>query len=326
MTTENIKQIAQRYFAGQTTPDEERQLMAFISESDAHQALFRQWEDAWQAAPEEQPATEEAWQQVTAHITEADAATTQRPARLRVIRRWVAGVAAAIALLLVGAVAARYYMSMEPETFYTSMAPAGSKSCVTLPDGTTVWLNAGSRLTYSTRFNQDNRRVQLDGQGYFEVRHHEGKTFTVGTRGYDVVVRGTKFDVRAYKDESVVNTTLFQGKVDISQNDETQLSLRPGETAVLDVKTGELRKTIVASDAHGWVSGNIDYDNITFNALARILNRQYDVNIHTNSAQIANMRLSVSLHNDETIDDVIGAITLLGNVKVTRHGKDILVH
>ena len=71
-------------------------------------------------------------------------------------------------------------------------APLGSRTKLYLPDGTLVWLNAGSRMTYSQGFGVDNRMIELEGEGYFEVTKKEGATFIVQTHGYDVVVKGTK--------------------------------------------------------------------------------------------------------------------------------------
>lgn len=323
MTTEEIHSIALRYFSGQTLPDEERLLMAYLEEKEQHKEEFRHWERDWLLTHKASPATEAAWQQLSERIEKADQ-EKRKPARLRVVRRWLARAAAAVVLIALGATA-HYYIYRPAESYYTSIAPAGSKSCVVLPDSSKVWLNAGSRLTYSTRFGEKDRRVELDGQGYFEVSRRDGKTFTVSTRGYEVVVRGTKFDVRAYSDEPRVSTTLFSGRVDICQDGEVAMPLKPGEAAIYDLKSQQLRKTTAMTDAHGWVSGNIDFDDIAFSDLARILNRQYDVNIHTNSPKVANMRLSVSLHNDETIGDIVEALRQLGNLKVKRKGKDILV-
>lgn len=324
---DNIKEVVFRYFAGTATDQEVQAVSSFVRSNEDNARQFRLWETEWEQNPVVSTSTEEAWQRLEANMMDIDSNTKELPARNKIrILRWARMAAASVALLIVGGIAAYYFMSLQPEQYYVSMTPMGSKSCIDLPDGTKVWLNAGSKLKYSTRFGDKNRRVELQGEGYFEVTKHDNKTFTVCTEGYDVVVRGTKFDVRAYHDEPTVSTTLFEGKVDISQNDELELTLQPGETAVYNKVSKNFSKCVGCVGGNGWVNGNIVFDNITFNELALVLNRTFDVNIHTNSSTIANMRLSVSLHNNETVDDVVEAIRLLGNVKITRHGKDILVH
>lgn len=324
----SIKEKVIRYLAGKAGAEEERAVMDYILAGADNERQFREWEAEWERNPEEAPETEEAWRKVEARMADTGSeAEEKHTVRWAVAARWARMAAASVALLVVGALAARYYhLSVEPEQYCVSSAPAGSKSCVSLPDSTKVWLNAGSSLKYSTRFGETGRSVELHGEAYFEVAESGGKTFTVRTDGYDVVVRGTKFNVRAYSDEPAVSTTLFEGRVDISQEDEPKLTLEPGETAVYDKASKSLSKCVGCTGGNGWMNGDIEFDNITFNELAAILNRTFNVNIHADSPAIGNMRLSVSLHNHETVDDVVEAIRLLGKVKITRHGKDILVH
>lgn len=325
---DNMKNLVYKYFAGTSTNEEEQKIFDYINANDDNEQQFREWESEWEEHSEVAPSTEEAWQKLENSMMDIDSKAEETPVRNRwnIAMRWTRRVAASIIFIVVGALAAYYYMSSEPEQYYVSTTPIGSKSCVNLPDGTKVWLNAGSRLKYSTRFNESNRKVELQGEAYFEVTKHDGNIFTVSTEGYNVVVKGTKFDVRAYSDEPMVSTTLFEGKVDINQNEEAKLSLKPGETAIYNKVSKDLSKCVGCASGIGWINGNIEFDNITFNQLALILNRTFDVNIHTDSPTIGNMRLSVSLHNNETVDDVVEAIRLLGNVKITKRGKDIFVH
>lgn len=325
---DDMRELVRRYLSGEATREEEQRVLAYILASDDNGRQFREWEAEWERRPKASQATEEAWSEVESRMMDSDSRVeeTARGGSMRVAWRWARMAAASVALLVVGALAARYYMAAQPEQYCVSAAPMGSKSRVDLPDGTTVWLNAGSSLRYSTRFGEKGRRVELDGQGYFDVAKLDGKTFTVATDGYDVVVRGTKFDVRAYCDEPMVSTTLIEGKVDISREDKPQLTLKPGETAIYNKVSKDLSKCVGCVGGNGWVNGDIEFDNITFNQLALVLNRTFDVNIHTDSEKIGGMHLSVSLHNNETIDDVVEAIRLLGKVKITRRGRDILVH
>lgn len=328
MKIEEIQKIAHEYFNGTISPGDERVLLAFISESEEHERMFRQWEAEWESHPQKSATIDEAWGNVAAQMMAIDeqAESPQKRTALQVAIRYAQMVAAAVIFLVAGAIGVWQYFAHQPADYFACTAPAGSKTCVVLPDSSRVWLNAGSTLKYSTRFGRSDRHVILDGEAYFEVKKQNGETFTVATYGYDVVVRGTRFDVRAYKDEPRLTTSLLQGKVDIQRGDERLMSLNPGEMAVLDRATGSLTKDVAQADSHGWVRGKMEFDNITFYDLMRIINRQYGVNIHTNSPELGNTVLSVSLRNDETVDDIIEAIRLLGNVKVTRRGKDILVH
>ena len=90
------------------------------------------------------------------------------------------------------------------------------KSKVVLSDGTVVWLNAGSTLKYSNKFNTANRKVELNGEDILKSQRRREATFIVQTHGYDVVVKGTKFDVSAYADDPFISTTLLEGSVELN--------------------------------------------------------------------------------------------------------------
>ena len=139
---------------------------------------------------------------------------TDEPAvhtRFITLRRLAA--AAAVVLLMVMSGVLTYWLKPnQPVQQYALTAPMGSKTHVLLPDSSEVWLNAGSTLRYASDFNEANRNVSLEGEGYFQVKHkQDGQEFTVHTNGYDVVVKGTRFTVTAYADDPMVTTALLQG-------------------------------------------------------------------------------------------------------------------
>lgn len=95
--------------------------------------------------------------------------------------------------------------------------PLGSRSQVTLPDGSKVWINAGSKLTYHTDFDRENRELKLEGEAYFDVTTNKCRPFLVEAHGLKVKATGTRFNVRAYHDEDFIETTLVEGKVSINR-------------------------------------------------------------------------------------------------------------
>ena len=129
-------------------------------------------------------------------------------------------------------------------SYFVNETPLGDKTRLLLADGSSVWLNSGSTLKYSTGFNAKNRVVVLDGEGYFEVKQNGGVPFTVHTHGYDVVVKGTKFNVSAYEEDPFISTTLIEGKVTVNYKDES-VDMQPGEEMKLIKSTGELQHSRV---------------------------------------------------------------------------------
>ena len=121
-------------------------------------------------------------------------------------------------------------------------APLGSKTKLYLPDGTLVWLNAGSRMTYSQGFGVDNRKVELEGEGYFEVKRNEKIPFFVKTKDLQLQVLGTKFNFRDYPEDHEVVVSLLEGKVGLNNllREEKEAVLSPDERAVLNKANGLL--------------------------------------------------------------------------------------
>lgn len=316
---DNMKVIAQRYFEGTIAPEEEVALFQYLEQDEQHMSSFRAWEAEWQGSHFMDEHTRQAFKQMMAR-TEKPA----RHARIITLRR-VAAAAAVVALMVISGVLTAWLMSQEPAQQFALTAPLGSKTHVLLPDSSEVWLNAGSTLRYASDFNRSNRNVSLEGEGYFQVKHkQDGQEFTVHTNGYDVVVKGTRFTVSAYADDATVTTALLQGRVCISRGKE-QLMMNPGEMVTLNRKTGQLTRQTGVNDLQVWTNTRADYGEITLGDFAKILSRQYDVDIDIRSASLKATRLSISITNEMKLDDLLQALRQVTGTKISRQGRHIII-
>jgi ferric-dicitrate binding protein FerR (iron transport regulator) len=155
--------------------------------------------------------------------------------------------------------------------------PSGQRVNITLPDGSTVWLNARSELRYPSVFKGD-RNVSLKGEGYFEVVKDNGKSFTVKTDKCDVEVLGTKFNVEAYDGE--FTTSLIEGSVKIVDNKDERNSviLEPNNKATL--KDGKIDISAIKDyDTYRWKEGLICFKNTSFTELMKRLEKYYGTRI-----------------------------------------------
>lgn len=169
--------------------------------------------------------------------------------------------------------------------FNTISTPRGGQYKVVLPDGTKVWLNAGSALVYPTAFSGTVRKVKLSGEGYFEVARNKLMPFKVQTASQEIIVLGTHFNINAYADEPEVKTTLVEGSVRVTTPELRRggtgrsRTLKPGEQSLL-TKGNQLtvRKVDVATEI-AWKSGVFSFQNTDIQVVAREFSRWYNVTI-----------------------------------------------
>ena len=310
------------YLEGESSAHDEQQVLKFINESDENMAQFRLWEEQWQQTCSMSPQAIGEWQRVEAAIDDAREAEQRKHGRRHRLQWWLTTAAAVIVFAVIASVATWVIYDNSHVQLYTCSAPYGGKAKVTLPDGSVAWLNAGTTLTYSSQFHHKNRRVELHGEGYFEVAKSHGAEFVVATRGCDVTVKGTHFNVCAYDDNSWIRTSLIEGKVEVSRGNK-RLTLNPGEEATVNLADGSLVKSVATAQANAWVDRRLSFYNITMDELAKVLSRNYDVRIHICSQRIKSRRFSVSLRNKETVTEVLRALGDIEQFDIRQDGKDI---
>ena len=172
--------------------------------------------------------------------------------------------------------------------YNTLSTPAGGQFQIKLPDGTRVWLNASSSITYPTAFTGNDRRVSITGEGYFEVAKDARKPFKVTIlsaageqqRSTEIEVLGTHFNINAYDDEAVVKTSLLEGKVKVVNNKAETAILKPGQQAqvsnegAMQVKDNADMEEVVA-----WKNGEFLFQRADIGTLMRQVARWYDIEV-----------------------------------------------
>lgn len=197
-------------------------------------------------------------------------------------------IAAVIAITLGGSYLYHQY-SFEKELMATNTisVPAGQRINMTLTDGTNVWLNARTSLTYPVKFSKKNRQVILDGEAYFEVAKDKTKPFIVQTNKYNVEVLGTKFDVNAYSETGEFETTLMSGSVRVaSTSDPAQkLTLKPNNKVYL--QDGELHVSVVDDfNPYRWKEGLICFKNESFTSIMKDFEKYYGLTIQVRNKEV----------------------------------------
>lgn len=220
-------------------------------------------------------------------------------------KRWLVLTAQWAAILVVGLLLGSYFdvfKKTEATKYYTSITPKGSVSQMILPDGTHVFMNAGTQMKYSVNGADNNREVFLSGEAWFHVTQMDDNPFIVHTSMYDVRVTGTTFNVKAYPDDRDVITTLEEGRVCVKTIEDSkqasEIQLNPGEQLVYnkelkDIHVQEVNTKWVTS----WKENKLVFINMSLKDLTALLERRYGVEIEINDKGI------LDYHYDGTIKD-----------------------
>ena len=194
------------------------------------------------------------------------------------------------------------YFASETNLFYKSnwvvvSTEAGQRSKVSLPDGSLVWLNAGTVLKYCPDKNE--RKVSLTGEAYFEVYHSENYPFVVESGSAKIKVLGTKFDVSHYPDSKITKTSLLSGKIQISFDKSSKVvNIIPGEKVTYDEKTQVILKTEDrVQNEILWRHGILVFDNESFYDLIQKLERYYAVKFIYNKKVFENIHYTGTINN-----------------------------
>jgi ferric-dicitrate binding protein FerR (iron transport regulator) len=210
----------------------------------------------------------------------------------------------------------------------TITTPIGKDYKVILNDGSEVWMNAGSRLSFPTLFNENNRMVFLEGEAFFKVKNTADNPFTVKTENMDVRVLGTCFNIRAYKDENVVHTTLVEGSVIVKNSGSSNFSieLKPDEQYLLDLETmGEKVRTVDANFYTAWMSNMFVFKNKTLKEVLYDLNKWYGFNYEFVDHDAEEIRISGNIERYKGLDEVLGMIEELNKVNIIKLSNKYMI-
>lgn len=187
----------------------------------------------------------------------------------------------------------------------TLRTPRGGQFQLTLPDGSKVWLNAASQLTYKISKTSHERLVELKGEAYFEVATDANRPFKVFSKGQVVEVLGTHFNVCSYDDDPNVKTTLAEGAVKIVETDRHRnVVLEPGQQATLDSGNRLSVAQVDVSDAIAWKNGKLNFNQSDIYAVARQLSRWYNVDV-VFKGKAANIHLSGEVYRNTNASKVL---------------------
>lgn len=369
MSQEQFWVLYSKKLAGEASIDELNTLSKLITEHPEWQYAIQNLEDLWNhKLPNDFTQEEDAYMLHVHRMKElnipfGEYTTTDSnfidTKRTKTFKKWYW--AAAAVLILSGLFGFKKFLSpvssskeIVHEVNEISTRP-GSKSKVQLPDGSVVWLNAGSKLTYTKDFGKELREVTLTGEGFFDVTKNKEKPFIINTPTINIKVLGTAFNVKAYPEDKETETSLIRGSIEVTikNRPHDKIILSPSEKLVVEntvinkeADAKELKKSVELpaivnplvsinklrynpSDSTvvetQWVNNKLVFRNETFNDVAIRMERWYDVQIDVTDEKIASEHLSGSFET-ETIQQALEALKESIPFQYDKKGSHIIIH
>lgn len=245
--------------------------------------------------------------------------------------------ASLVPLFIVGAWVMHFSRAVKADHGQSLAAGYGKRIRSTLPDGSVVWLNSGSVITYHNSEN-GRREIDLSGEAYFDVKHDSEHPFIVHTGKLNIVVLGTAFNVKAYKADTYIETTLLRGKVEILNEAKpgSSIVLKPNEKVTINMILNNVKRLVVSHQPvadsvanpqddiiknpvpdneiaeTAWVSNYLTFKKEAFGDLADRLERWYNVNIIFDNNKYADRQFT-GRFKDQNITEVMDALQLTGS-------------
>jgi len=217
------------------------------------------------------------------------------------------------------------YQSVTPAatttTYNTITTPRGRQYQLTLPDGTKVWLNAASRITFPTAFGGAWRKVEISGEAYFEVARDAGRPFKASAGDADIEVLGTSFNINAYDDERAVKATLLDGSVKVS-GARSGVLLKPGQQAVINDQL-QVKSDINIEQVLAWKNGLFYFNSTDIATVMQQLSRWYDIEVRY-EGKVPDIKVSGKMDKGLNLNEILEFLTKM-EVKYRLLGRTVVI-
>jgi len=319
------------YFSGEATPEEIRQLSAWIAEERVNLELFEASHKVWLLAGKD--ATDSAidldaeWAALTTRMGETTTSPplTHKAGNSRILKMFSSWKAAAAIVILMVAATAYFYLNTGPDIIVIT-ADSGNREQV-LPDGTAVTLLRGSEIEYPAEFTDLKREVKLEGEAYFEVRRDEMKPFIVSGSNARIEVLGTSFNVNTRAGKDKVSVVLTSGKVSLyfKGRESENIILHPGEEAEMI-----LSKKAITTGSNpdpnymAWKTGKIIFDNTSLVQVIATLSKVYQAEIRLGNPQLSGCSLTATFEK-QPLASVLNVIKATLDVEIKNEGGILII-
>lgn len=321
----HINIILKRFISGIYTCEDANRIMDMFRSQQYTKEINEEMDLVWQSVPEEETTS----LQYEQYIAEARALLTRIRKEERKIPFGSLLKYAAVFALFVSVGFGVYQFTritdMQNMAYTEIRVKNGEHKRIVLPDGTKVILNAGSFMKYPERFTQDFRRIEMDGEAFFEVVHDEDKPFVVSTKDVSVKVLGTSFNVKAYDMDEQILVSVRSGKVQVDMTD-AMMRLLPDEQLVFFRKNGEIQKrNESARHATVWIDGGLYFNKTPICSVVKELERMYNCKIELSGDKPYDDYI-YGEHDNKSLESVLKSIQYSTDIKYRKEGDKIIFY
>jgi transmembrane sensor len=365
---DTYKKIIIKYFEGKATQEESRLLSDWLDQNKSNRQIFAALKKAHieieANATHRSSATNMAYKRFLDHINKYETSKASARKKKDISLRYNIMRYAAIFIVIfsigIGSYFLGYNSSPDADNNFCEInVPYGSRSKVILPDGSKIWLNAGSKIKYNRHFDINSREVFLEGEAYFDVKKTK-HPFIVYTSHINIHVLGTAFNVKSYPDEDNIETTLVEGNISIeSKKSDKPVFLKPNEKLTFhkpDAKTQvsyckkenesdkaiheaptnakvtltptkdiHIKRNVNTDEYTSWKDGNLIFNKEPLESLAKKLERKYDITFSFENEQLKNYSYSGTLR-DFPLEQVLRALELTSPVNYSINEKTVKLY
>lgn len=319
------KTIFRRFFAGVYTKEEASQVFQCISNPESKEVfddlVAELWEESAIAGHATTDSQREQYKKEARHLLDS----IERRKRHSWYR--FGAIAASITVLVAIVWGGGYFVSnaFTRELVYVEAGTSyGEKKQLLLPDGTRLVLNSCSHIRYPKQFAGNERRVELEGEGYFNVAHNETEPFIINTSRLDVRVLGTSFNIKSYAADEIVAVSVESGKVQVDVP-EAIMRLVANEQVYINTISEEYSKRKESGQVAAWIMGTLKFNSTPIRDVAKELERAYDCRIRFGPNQNFDNLISGE-HDNKDLESVLKAIEYISNIKYKKEGRNILLY
>lgn len=314
---------------GTCSADEEKTIKDWLSQHIADPAYDMVFEEILEATPvsTDVPQMKNCWKRIERWVEHENEKRRKERKRRWVFRFAAACMAAAtFAIFLSYAPEKAELKQIEWKELY---ADRGTTAEMTLSDGTTLWLNSGTKVIYPTAFTGDTRNIFIDGEVYADVTPDPEKPFIVSTSKVNVKVHGTQFSVKSFAETENIEVVLISGSVTVEdkENKTFKRTLSPGELIRYNPQFGTVEEYEINPETYGrWHNNhNLRFINHSLEDIAKELERHFDVEILIEDSTLASTQYYASFINNESLDKILQALNSNGTMKITKRHDTIVI-